>query len=61
MWINPMLTIWLYGTIFSLALIVTTLWLWYWRDPYDDDADGGRHRQTTVSRETGGSADHAGQ
>lgn len=35
MWINPMLTIWLYGTIFSLALIVLTLWAWYWRDPYD--------------------------
>lgn len=41
MWINPMLTIWLYGTIFSFALIVLTLWAWYWRDPYDNhDADG---------------------
>lgn len=39
MWINPMLTIWLYGTIGSLALIVFTLWLWYWRDPYDDHTD----------------------
>lgn len=36
MWINPMLTIWLYGTLFSLATIVLTLWLWYWRDPYDE-------------------------
>jgi hypothetical protein len=32
MWINPMLTIWLYGTLLGLALIVLTLWLWYWRD-----------------------------
>lgn len=39
MWINPMLTIWLYGTIFSLALIMFTLWLWYWRAPYDDSPE----------------------
>jgi hypothetical protein len=38
MWINPMLTIWLYGTLVSLALIIFTLWLWYWRDTRGDDA-----------------------
>lgn len=31
MWINPMLTIFLYGTIFSILMIVLTLYAWYWR------------------------------
>lgn len=38
MWINPMLTIWLYGTLISLATIIFALWLWYWRDGGSDDA-----------------------
>lgn len=29
MWINEMLTIWLYGTLFSLGLISFSLWKWY--------------------------------
>lgn len=29
MWINEMLTIWLWGTIFSLLLIGFSLWKWY--------------------------------
>jgi hypothetical protein len=29
MWINEMLTIWLYGTLFSLALIAFSLFMWY--------------------------------
>lgn len=35
MWINEMLTIWLYGSLFSLALIVFSLWKWY--RPSDQD------------------------
>lgn len=29
MWVNEMLTIWLYGTLFSLLLITFSLWRWY--------------------------------
>ncbi len=29
MWVNPMLTIWLYGTIFSLLVIALLLIIWY--------------------------------
>ncbi|USQ79907.1 hypothetical protein [Ornithinimicrobium faecis] len=57
MWINPMLTIWLYGTIFSLVLIVFTLWLWYWRNPGDDHtghvADQGAEAQAADRTDLG--------
>jgi hypothetical protein len=29
MWVNEMLTIWLYGTIFSILTIVFSLFMWY--------------------------------
>lgn len=29
MWVNEMMTIWLWGTIISLALIFYSLWKWY--------------------------------
>lgn len=29
MWVNEMLTIWLYGTIFGIAMIILTLSMWY--------------------------------
>jgi hypothetical protein len=29
MWVNEMLTIWLWGTLFSLGLICFSLWKWY--------------------------------
>ncbi|MDQ0340767.1 hypothetical protein J2S00_003607 [Caldalkalibacillus uzonensis] len=29
MWVNEMMTIWLYGTIFSLLVIVVSLLVWY--------------------------------
>ena len=29
MWVNEMLTIWLYGTIFGLAAITLSLAIWY--------------------------------
>lgn len=29
MWVNEMLTIWLWGTIISLVLIGFSLWKWY--------------------------------
>jgi hypothetical protein len=32
MWVNPMLTIWLWGTIFAVLLVGFSLWKWYWRD-----------------------------
>jgi hypothetical protein len=38
MWINPMLTIWLWGTLFSLALIGFSLWKWY-RPNSDDEQE----------------------
>lgn len=28
-WVNEMLTIWLFGTLGSLVLIGAILWLWY--------------------------------
>ena len=41
MWINPMLTTWLYGSIFSVALIIFSLWKWYRpeSDRTDDHGD----------------------
>ncbi len=29
MWINAMLTTWLYGSLFSVGLIGFSLWKWY--------------------------------
>jgi hypothetical protein len=29
MWVNPMLTIWLYGSIFSLVVVSLLLIIWY--------------------------------
>lgn len=29
MWVNEMLTIWLWGTIISLVVIGLSLWKWY--------------------------------
>lgn len=54
MWINPMLTIWLYGTIFSLAVIVLTLYVWYWRKPGQAPArhaDGDDRRASQRGRD----------
>ena len=31
-----MLTIWLWGTVLSLALIGFSLWKWYWSDSHKD-------------------------
>lgn len=43
MWINEMLTIWLYGSLFSLGLISFSLWKWYRPGPAqhrrDDESD----------------------
>lgn len=32
MWVNEMLTIWLWGTIFSLVVVGFSLYKWYWAD-----------------------------
>lgn len=37
MWINEMLSIWLYGSVISLALICLSLWKWY--RPDSDERD----------------------
>ena len=38
MWVNEMLTIWLWGIIISLVLIGFSLWKWYVpRGPRDED------------------------
>lgn len=29
MWVNEMLTIWLWGTVISLVLLGLSLWMWY--------------------------------
>lgn len=41
MWVNAMLTVWLWGTIASLVLIALSLWKWYLPKSYqsDDRAD----------------------
>jgi hypothetical protein len=39
MWINEMLTIWLYGSLFSLGLIGFSLWKWYLPGPARDRRD----------------------
>lgn len=39
MWINEMLTIWLYGSLLSLALIAFSLWKWYRPSEHQDGAD----------------------
>ncbi len=35
MWINEMMTIWLYGSLLSIILIVILLYVWY--KPEDKD------------------------
>lgn len=32
MWVNEMLTIWLWGTVLSLAVVGFSLYKWYWTD-----------------------------
>lgn len=41
MWINAMLTTWLYGSFFSVALIVFSLWKWYRPEPDRVDEHDG--------------------
>ncbi len=36
MWINPMLSIWLYATVGSLILCSILLWKWYKPDEEDE-------------------------
>jgi len=31
MWINPMLSTWLFGTILFLAISGASLWIWYFK------------------------------
>ena len=38
MWINPMLTIFVWGVVFALCLIVFSLWKWYWTDTSDAES-----------------------
>lgn len=33
MWINPMLTIFVWSVLFSLIVIVFCLWKWYFSEP----------------------------
>lgn len=39
MWINEMLTIWLYGSLFALALIAFSLFRWYRPERPEPSAD----------------------
>jgi hypothetical protein len=36
MWVNEMLTIWLWGTILSLVVVGYSLYRWYWVDSRDE-------------------------
>lgn len=40
MWVNEMLTIWLYGTVFSLIVCVTCLLIWY--KPEKDEEENNK-------------------
>lgn len=40
MWVNPMLTIWLWGTVLALVLIGVSLWRWYRPGPDDETEQG---------------------
>lgn len=33
MWINPMLTIFAWGVLISLIVLIASLWIWYWSEP----------------------------
>ncbi|SDO13576.1 hypothetical protein SAMN05421677_10336 [Halobacillus aidingensis] len=37
MWVNEMMTIWLYGSIFAIIMIVVLLFTMYKPDEYEDD------------------------
>lgn len=45
MWVNAMMTIWLWGTILSFVLIGFSLWMWYlprsYREEEEDDDQRG--------------------
>lgn len=42
MWVNEMLTIWLWGTVFALLLIAFSLWKWYLPHSSRDERRGRR-------------------
>lgn len=44
MWVNAMMTIWLWGTILSFVLIGISLWLWYLPHTYREDAHKDNHK-----------------
>lgn len=43
MWVNAMMTIWLWGSIFSVVLIGLCLWIWYLPHTYRDEHHGENH------------------
>lgn len=47
MWVNPMLTIWLWGTVLALVLIGLSLWAWYRPEP--DNETGSTEKGTPRS------------
>lgn len=54
MWINPMLTIFVWSVLFSLIVIVFCLWKWYFSEP---PADGEKH--TSHKQQTSGDGTHS--
>lgn len=44
MWVNAMMTIWLWGTILSFVLIGLSLWLWYLPRSYQEEEEDDEHR-----------------
>lgn len=53
MWINEMLTIWLYGSLFALALIVFSLVRWYGPEAPDPVTKRGDEERRGEDRDRG--------
>lgn len=44
MWINPMLTLFLWSTVLGLALVLGCLWFWYLRPGVNREQNSDSHR-----------------
>lgn len=59
MWINTMLSIWLWGTLFALVLIGFSLWKWYRPGPEEEGSAGDEDTSTSPSENQGPSRNSA--
>ena len=52
MWINLMLTIFVWGVLISMVVVVLSLWRWYWTEPPTTEShttEGARGTRTDGS------------